>query len=178
MINELADLFNKYCEHYNLDIGLSFEMPNEYRNVLAKYDNVLKKLYLNTVVINSLSRAERFYYFFKEIRYAIQYEHPENFDEWFIKCLNYLIYDSGDCCKLIDGIWHSCHLNGDANYFHNANLNLPSNIDANYFAYNEAQYYDSDISITKEIHSNYSPKIDFDITEFEKLFERIDEEIK
>ncbi|MCI9444451.1 MAG: DNA recombination/repair protein RecA [Oscillospiraceae bacterium] len=174
----VEDLFRSYTFENKLDIVLSYQMPQGYEDAFGTFDITAKTLFLNLDVLASRPRYEAFFYLLHELRHSMQYLHPEVFDVSIQKSLPYVVLYSGECFKLVDGVWKHCRLEGSEDYFTRAYENLPYEADANRYAYETVKkLLPGDADKLEKLYSAWRPKRGFTEQEYHVLFEKIDESI-
>ena len=73
--------FRMYCEENSLTINLSFDMPEGFETANGTFDPTVNTLFINKEMLQSQPEYEQTFYLFHELRHALQYLHPERFDE-------------------------------------------------------------------------------------------------
>lgn len=73
--------FERYCGKYDLDITLSWEMPEGYETAFGSFDPTCHTLFLNKSPLQSAPEQEALFYLYHELRHALQYLCPERFDQ-------------------------------------------------------------------------------------------------
>lgn len=166
---------NRFCAEHDLTVALSYEMPIGYETAFGTYDVTVNTLFINRARIKDAPAYEALYYLYHELRHAEQYLHPERFDEAIRKSLHYVVLYNGVCYKLTGNTWYTCTLAGKEDYFTAAYLNLPYEIDANLFAYDQVKALLGEQSELQKLHAFWMPKTPFASAEYDSLFARIDE---
>lgn len=175
---ELERLFDTCIRENMLDITLSYGMPCGYEDAYGTFDVTVKTLFLNLDILSQRPRYEALFYLFHELRHAMQYLHPENFDASIRTALPYVVLYNGECFKLVDGTWRHCTLSGDGDYFMRAYENMPYEADANRYAYEAAgALLPDDAEPLKKLYSAWTPESAFADWEYRALFEKIDDRI-
>jgi len=113
------------------------------------------------------------------MRHALQYAHPEQCDKEIRESLPYVLLYNGICFRLLDNAWVECKLDGDEDYFTQAYLSFPYELDANSFAHSMVKAMLGESKELNDLYTSWLPsnKIPFDKFA-ELLFEITDEEIK
>ena len=114
-------------------------MPKGYETANGTFDPTVNTLFINKEMLQSQPEYEQMFYLFHELRHALQYLHPESFDELISKSRLYVIQYDGTCYKLVDGEWKECKLDGLIEYFTELYLGQPYERDANDFAYEKVK---------------------------------------
>lgn len=178
MKRRIEGLFDSYVKGNHLGIKLTYCMPDGYEDAFGTFDVTVQTLYLNIQMLESKPAYETLFYFYHELRHAMQYIHPEQFDKAIQESVNYVILYNGNCFKLVSGEWKSCQLFGDEAYFTLAYKNLPYELDANKYA------RDTIMALLPqhraEIESLYRlwlPERAFPLDELKTIFRRIDQAI-
>lgn len=169
--------FDKFCNENNLDIQLSYDMPQGYETAYGSFDVTKNTLFINRQMLKNSEEYQSLFYLFHELRHAMQYCHPEQFDENIQKSCHYSILYNGICSKLVDNKWKSCVLSGEQEYFTNAYLNSLHEIDANTFAYKMVKSVLGQSLQLEALYNWWMPKSKFEYSEFLKLYNMIDENI-
>lgn len=99
------------------------------------------------------------------------------FSEEIQKSRYYSILYNGVCCKLVDNKWLQCKLDGTEEYFTNAYLNSPFEVDANTFAYEQTKRVVGASSELENLYNWWMPKESFAYNEYLKIYKEIDENI-
>jgi hypothetical protein len=175
---ELEKLFSSYIKENQLDLELSYFMPPGYENAFGTFDITVKTLFINKRMLGSRPDYEVLYYFYHELRHAVQYSCPQRFNSSIQKSIHYVILYNGNCFKLINGKWKNCHLSGEEEYFICAYENLPYELDAHEYACNivKALLPEYQAEIERLYHS-WLPQNTFHPYELEEIFRRIDQAI-
>lgn len=178
MSMSIEKLFLSYIKENDLDIKLSYLMPVGYEDAFGTFDITCKTLFLNAKLLESGPVYEVLYYFYHELRHAVQYIHPEQFDKLVQESINYVILYNGTCFKLLDGAWRDCQLSGEQEYFTLAYENLPYEIDANQYARDAVKAllteYDAEIEL---LYRSWLPEKTVQQDELEALYRRIDQAV-
>ncbi len=171
------DIVQKFCRENGIDVTLSYDMPSGYETAYGTYDVTVNTLFLNTAIFEDAPRYVVLFYLFHELRHAMQYLRPMMFDDKIKESIIYVILYNGISYKLVDNEWRECVLSGDESYFTRAYMNLPYEIDANTFAYEQAREICGDNAELKELFDFWISKDSFNYEEHRKLFRRIDAEL-
>lgn len=170
--------FLSYIEENDLDIELSCSMPAGYEAAFGTFDITCKTLFLNAKLLKSGPVYEALYYFYHELRHAVQYIHPERFDGPIQKSIHYVILYNGTCFKLVNGAWRDCQLCGGQAYFTLAYENLPYEMDANQYARDTVKAllpkYDAEI---ESLYRSWLPEKVVPQGELETLYRQIDQAV-
>lgn len=174
---DIQTLFLDFCKENDLTISLSNKMPSGYETAYGTYDVTTNTLFLNRSMLQNAPEYELLFYFYHELRHAVQYRHPERFHQTLQASLPYVILYNGTCFRLVDNTWHECVLPGDEAYFVEAYLNLPYELDANNFAYQTVSDILGYSSELEELYAFWIPKNKWSLEELRKLFLMIDDEV-
>ena len=170
--------FERYCREHDLEITLSWEMPEGYETAFGSFDPTCRTLFLNKSLLRTAPEEEALFYLYHELRHAEQYLHPERFGPEIQQSRQYVILYNGICFKLVGGVWRQCVLQGEEAYFTDAYKSLPYELDANDFAFQKVV---DDLGVSPQLQKLYSfwvPKTRWKYQEYEKLFARIDEALE
>ena len=166
--------FRMYCEENSLPIKLSFDMPEGYETANGTFDPTVKTLFINKEMLQTQPEYEQMFYLFHELRHAVQYLHPERFDELVSMSRLYVIQYDGTCYKLVDGEWRECKLDGSTERFTELYLGQPYERDANDFAYEKVKALLGDFPELQELHAFWMPKKTIEDQAYEEVYGRID----
>ena len=100
------------------------------------------------------------------------------FSEQIQKSRIYVVLYDGTCYKLIDNEWQKCFLDGSEEYFTRVYISLPYEIDANTFAYEKTKEICGDTAELQDLYAFWMPQDKLEYAEHQKLFCRIDDELK
>ncbi len=171
MKNTIQTTFNKFVKENDLKIALSFSMPTGYETAFGTYDVTKQTLFLNEMFLEEKERM--FFTLFHELCHARQYAYPETFDRQIFQSLPYVVLYDGSVFKLENGKWKTGKLNlENAVEIYN---NLPYEIDANSFAFEECKKIKSlDQQGIKIIYEKTLPKEKIEFEKLKKIFKQID----
>ena len=159
----------------HLDIQISCAMPPGYENAFGTFDITVKTLFLNKELLENRPEFEVLFYFYHELRHAVQYICPEKFPKPIRDSINYVILFNGQCFKLVEGEWKSCQLVGEEKYFTRVYENLPYELDANLYACDTVKAllpeYRSDV---ESLCSSWLPQKSISEEELASVFHQID----
>ena len=127
-------LFYSFVGENHLDIQLSYSMPPGYEDAFGTFDITVKTLFLNRALLKNRPEFEVLFYFYHELRHAMQYIFPDRFSQSVQDSISYVILFNGQCFKLVEGEWKNCQLPGEEEYFTLVYENLPYELDANLYA--------------------------------------------
>lgn len=176
MKRRIEELFDSYVKENHLDIKLSHSMSDGYEDAFGTFDITVQTLYLNTRMLESKPAHETLFYFYHELRHAVQYIHPERFDKTIQESIHYVILYNGNCFKLVDKEWKSCHLSGDEAYFTLAYENLPYELDANRYARDTVTaLLPQHRAEIESLYRSWLPQRTLPFTELKKIFLQIDQ---
>ena len=172
---DIEKLFYSFISDNNLAIHLSYNMPSGYEDAFGTFDIIEKTFFLNKKLLKSRPEFEVLFYFYHELRHALQYIHPEKFPKSIRESINYVVLYNGICFKLVDGRWKSCQLVGNEEYFTRIYKNLPYELDANSYARDIVKAllpeYNSDI---ESLYSSWLAQKDISKEELASIFRQID----
>ena len=171
----MEKLFYSYVRENDLDIQLSYIMPFGYEDAFGTFDITVKTLFLNRDLLEGSAEFEALFYFYHELRHAVQYIHPSKFPDPIRESINYVVLYNGLCFKLIGRKWKSCQLVGNEEYFTLVYKNLPYELDANLYARDMVKAllpkYSSDI---ESLYCSWIPQRSISKEEFDSIFRQID----
>ena len=131
--------FKEYCDDNKLDLIFSLNMPAGYETAVGTFDIESKTVFINAEYLKDAPDHEKAFYLFHELRHSSQYLCPELFSSVINRSIQYVIMYDGTCYKIIDGKYRECKLEGGEGYFTNIYLGQPYEVDANQYAYEQAQ---------------------------------------
>lgn len=169
--------FERYCKEHDLEIALSWEMPEGYETAFGSFDPTRRTLFLNMSMLRTAPEEKALFYLHHELRHALQYLRPELFDQQVQTSRFYVVLYKGVCYKLVDGTWKMCVLTGDTEYFKAAYLSLPYEQDANVYAYQAVREIIGNTTALRELASAWTPANPLPAEELERLFCLIDKSI-
>lgn len=170
-------IVDAFCRENGISVKLCYNMPNGYETAYGTYDVTVNTLFLNMELLKNAPEYEVMFYLFHELRHAMQYLCPSLFNERIQESRFYVILYNGTCYKLIENEWQECILEGSEEYFTQAYLSLPYEIDANAFGYEKAKELCKNKKELQELYAFFLPHDRLDYSELEKLFQRIDSEL-
>ena len=94
--------FERYCKEHDLEIALSWEMPEGYETAFGSFDPTRRTLFLNKSMLRTAPGEEALFYLHHELRHALQYLRPELFDQQVQTSRFYVVLYNGVCYKLVD----------------------------------------------------------------------------
>ncbi len=172
---DIEKLFYSFIKENSLDIQLSYVMPSGYEDAFGTFDITIKTLFLNRNLLEDESEFEALFYFYHELRHALQYIHPQKFPKSIRESINYVILYNGLCFKLVNGEWKKCQLVGNEEYFTVVYENLPYELDANLYARDMVKAllpeYKSDI---ESLYNSWLPQKHISEEELTSIFRQID----
>ena len=169
--------FDKFCKVNKLKLTLSFDMPEGYETAKGMFDVEEKIVYINREMLKDSPDFEQAFYLFHELRHAVQYICPKEFDDFIIKSLPYVIMFDGTCYKLVDGDYLECKLSGDKEYFLQLYKGQPYEIDANNFAYEQVGRIFGNSHQLQALYDFYMPSKSISSAEYEEIYRLIDKEM-
>lgn len=131
---DIEKLFHSFIKTNRLDIQLSYAMPPGYEDAFGTFDILKKTLFLNKALLACKPEFEILFYFYHELRHAMQYNCPSEFSKSIQNSIHYVVLYNGQCFKLVDGEWKSCQLVGEEEYFTLVYKSLPYELDAILYA--------------------------------------------
>ena len=175
---DIFEIVNSFCRENGISVILSYDMPVGYENAYGTYDVTVNTLFFNAELLKNAPSHEILFYLFHELRHAMQYLCPHLFSEQIQESRFYVVLYNGMCYKLIDNEWQKCSLEGSEEYFTRVYISLPYEFDANTFAYEKAKELCGDIAELEELYEFWVPQNKLEYEEYQKLFCRIDDELK
>lgn len=172
--NQIKELFLNYCSENNLNIKLSYDMPQGYEKAFGTFDVCKNTLFININYIDSEPKYKIFFYLYHELRHAEQYIHIENFSRKIKESINYVVLYDGTCYKLIDNMWKCCKIDDKDIDFVSIYLNLPYEIDANAFAYNKIVKIFGYSDEIENFYKKQLPKTIIPLKQLKIIFNKID----
>lgn len=166
--------FERYCKEHDLEIALSWEMPEGYETAFGSFDPTRRTLFLNKSMLRTAPEEKALFYLHHELRHALQYLRPELFNQQVQTSRFYVVLYNGVCYKLADNTWKMCVLTGDTEYFKAAYLSLPYEQDANVYAYQAVREIIGNTTALRELASAWTPANPLPAEELERLFCLID----
>ncbi len=131
--------FSWFLDEHGLDLRLSFGMPEGYGTANGTFDPDSKTVFINAELLKDAPDYEKAFYFFHELRHALQHLRPGLFGEEIRRSLRYVIMYDGTCYKLDGGRTRECRLDGGEEVFTDLYLGQPYEADANAYAYEQAK---------------------------------------
>ena len=172
---DIEKLFYSFVEENHLDIQLSYAMPLGYEDAFGTFDITVKTLFLNRELLKNRPGFEVLFYFYHELRHAVQYIYPEKFSKPVRDSINYVILFNGQCFKLVEGEWKSCQLVGEEKHFTLVYENLPYELGANLYACDTVKAlfpeYKSDV---ESLCNSWLPQESISEEELASIFHQID----
>ena len=150
--------FDKYCVENDLELHLSFEMPSGYEVANGTFDVETKTVYINAELLSETPDYEQAFFFYHELRHAMQYLSPEKFSDTIIRSLQYTIMFDGTCHKLVEGKYLECKLDGGEELFTDVYLGQPYEVDANKYAYESVRRIFGDSEGLQKLYDFWTPK--------------------
>ena len=176
--NRIETLVSEFYAENQLSVQLSYEMPAGYETAFGTYDVTINTLFLNLGILQDAPEYEVLFYLYHELRHAVQYLHPDVFDEQIQDSRVYVVLYNGTCYKLVGNDWQECALEGDESYFTNAYLSLPYEVDANTFSYEQVKAICGDLPELRELYNAWIPEERWTYEKLKALFCQIDGALK
>ena len=176
-MNEIYRIFSDFCEEHQLKIKLSTIMPTGYESANGTFDVENNTLYFNASMLKDAPEHERIFYLFHELRHALQYVYPERFSEAIRRSLDYVLMYDGTCCKIEQGSWKECKLEGTESYLADAYLGQPYEADANDYAYEKTKSLMGQSEELNRLYAFWKPENALTEKEYEAIYETIDRKI-
>lgn len=176
--NRIEALVSEFCAENQLSVQLSYEMPAGYETAFGTYDVTANTLFFNREMLKDALEYEVLFYLYHELRHAVQYLHPDMFDEQIQDSRVYVVLYNGTCYKLVGNDWQECALEGDESYFTNAYLSLPYEVDANTFSYEQVKAICGDLPELRELYNAWIPEERWTYEKLKALFCQIDGALK
>lgn len=166
-----------YCREEDVEVRLSFDMPESYETAYGDYDPATKTLYLNRDLLDREPICARLFYLYHESRHASQYQHPERFDPLLVASLRYVVGYDGTCYKQAGEEWQECRLEGGEERFADLYLAQPYERDANRYAYDRVKALLGDSADLKALADLWLPKREVDPSVLADLYREIDRQV-
>ena len=170
--------FNQYCKDNDLDLVLTFDMPSGYETANGTFDVESRTVFINAEYLNEAPDYEKAFYFFHELRHALQYLCPERFSDGINRSIQYVIMYDGTCCKLINGKSFECKLEGGEEYFTNIYIGQPYEVDANTFAYEQVKKIYGDSEELRKLFEFWIPRRPVSDELYNSIYAMIDDKIQ
>ena len=170
--------FDIFCKENSLELYLSFDMPAGYETANGTFDFETKTVYVNAEPLSEAPDYEQAFFFFHEMRHALQYLCPELFSDAIIRSLLYTLMFDGTCYKLVDGKYLECKLDGGEDYFTDIYIGQPYEVDANKYAYEQAKTLYGDSEELKKLYEFWIPSKPVPDELYDSIFAEIDEKTK
>ena len=170
--------FIKFCTENNLQLQLSFDMPQGYETANGTFDVETKTVYINAEYLREAPDYEQAFFLYHELRHAVQFLFPEKFSDTIIRSLPYTIMFDGTCFKLEDGKYLKCQLEGGEDVFTDVYLSQPYEVDANKFAYERVKMIFGESEKLRNLYDFCMPKKPVPDGAFETYYHLIDEKVK
>ena len=170
--------FDIFCKENCLELYLSFDMPAGYETANGTFDFETKTVYVNAACLSETPDEEQAFFFFHEMRHALQYLCPELFSDAIIRSLPYTIMFDGTCYKLVDGRYLECKLDGVEGYFTDLYLGQPYELDANNYAYEQVKELFGETEDLRRLYDFWTPHQTVSGNVYDAVFSMIDEKIK
>ena len=170
--------FDKYCIENNLELQLSFDMPLGYETANGTFDYETKTVYINAKYLCEAPNYEQAFFFYHELRHAVQYLSPEKFGDVIIRSLPYTIMFDGTCFKLENGKYLECKLDGGEEVFTDVYLGQPYEVDANNYAYERVKMLFGESKELRNLYNFWMPKKPVPDEAYETYYNLIDEKVK
>lgn len=167
-----------YCDENDFKISISYEMPEGYETANGMYDPTINTLFINESSFCHMEEYEQLFYLFHELRHAFQYLNSDMLDSLINRSRFYAVMYDGVCYKLIGNDWTECKLEGSKKYFTEMYLGQPYEIDANRYAYEKVKLILGDSQELEELRDFWMPKEKILDSEYEALYNRIDNLVK
>ena len=170
--------FDEYCIANNIDLQLSFDMPPGYETANGTFDYETKTVYLNVGYLCEAPDYEQAFFFYHELRHAVQYLLPEKFSDAIVRSLPYTIMFDGTCFKLVDGKYLECKLDGGEEVFTDIYLGQPYEVDANNYAFERVKMIFGESEGLRNLYDFWMPQKPVPDEAYETYFDLIDEKVK
>lgn len=168
------EIIKKYCQ--KADVNLCHLMPEGYETAYGTFNVYNNTIYLNIELLKPNDEWEYMFYFFHELRHAMQYKKMDNFSNDIIESIKYVILYNGKCYRLGENRWLECQLDGTEEYFTSIYLNLPYELEANAWALEKCLiYYPKKRKELKRLFSLFVPKQRITFAKYKEIFLKIDE---
>ena len=170
--------FDNFCAENNIELQLSFDMPPGYETANGTFDFEAKTVYLNAERLREAPDYEQAFFFYHELRHALQYLYPEKFSDTIIRSLPYTIMFDGTCFKLEDGKYLKCKLDGGEEVFTDVYLGQPYEVDANNYACERARTIYGDSEELRGLYDFWMPKKHISDEAYAAYYDLIDAKAK
>ncbi|MBO4534782.1 MAG: hypothetical protein J5755_02465 [Clostridia bacterium] len=171
---DYQELVATYCREEDVDVRLSFDMPEGYETAYGNYDPAPRTLYLNRELLDQEPPCVRLFYLYHELRHASQYQRPDRFDSLLVASLRYVVSYDGTCFKQTGEEWRECRLEGGPDRFADLYLAQPYERDANDYAYAKVKSLRGDAPDLVALHDFWTPKRPVDPQALRDLYREID----
>ena len=131
--------FSRFLDEHGLDLRLSFGMPAGYETANGTFDPGSNTVFISAEQLGDAPDFEKAFYFYHELRHALQHLRTEQFSEEIRRSLRYVIMYDGTCFRLDGGREWECRLDGGEEVFAGLYLAQPYEADANAYAYEQAK---------------------------------------
>ena len=170
--------FNQYRNDNNLDLKLSFNMPAGYETANGTFDVASKTVFINAEYLEDAPDYEKAFYLFHELRHSSQHLYPELFSNAVSRSISYVIMYDGTCCKIINGEYYECKLEGGEEHFTNIYLGQPYEADANTYAYEQVKTIFGDSDGLRKLYEFWMPSQPVSDEVYDSVYALIDEKIQ
>ncbi len=170
--------FERFCLDNEPDLALSFDMPAGYETANGSFDMESKTVFINTELLKDAPDHEKAYYFFHELRHAMQYLHPELFSSAVTRSCRYVIMYNGICYKIISGRSYKCELEGGEDRFSDIYLGQPNEADANTYAYERVKEMFGDSEDLRRLYGFWVPAVPVPDETYDRIYAAIDEKVR
>lgn len=171
----LKQYVDRFCVENGINLQFSTNMPTGYETANGTYDVASNTLCFNADLLLSHPDYAQLFFLFHELRHALQYNRPELFDEAIQRSRLYSIMYDGSCYALSGNTWKECRLEGPEEYFVNAYLGQPHEMDANIYAHNKVKHLCGDSEGLHKLFSFWMPQNPLSDEEYRKVYHEIDQ---
>lgn len=171
---DVKKYFTQYCKDYNLHILFSVDMPDGYKTAYGTFDITKKTLFYNENMLADKPEYMQLFFLFHELRHTLQYCQPELFDEMIHRSLPYVIMYNGVCYLKQGDIWKECILEGTEEFFTNAYLGHPCEVDANLYAYEAVKNICGESKELDSLFQSFLPEKTLSDEQYLELYDTID----
>ena len=163
----------KICLENN--VNLSFDMPKGYENAFGTFEPITNFLYINKNLLKNADKYKFYFFFYHELRHAIQYQKPNLFSKEIQESLPYVILYNGICYKKNDKQWLQCNIEKPEEICTQLYLNLPYELDANKFAFEKCLLkFPKQKDKINQLYKSTQPTTNIKKLEMNKIFKSID----
>jgi len=178
-MKDIKPIIDSFRRANGLDFSfVSDDVFSGYKTAYGTYDVTINKLFVNVNLLENAPVYKVLFYLYHEMRHALQYAHPEQLDKEIRESLPYVLLYNSICFRLLDNAWVECKLDGDEDYFTQAYLSFPYELDANSFAHSMVKATLSESKELNDLYTSWLPNNKIPFHKLAELFKTIDKQIK